>query len=959
MNEIKRIQTLQYLGSKSRMLDNICTPLIQNHNINTVIDLFAGTGSVGYALSDHKRIVSNDLEPYAYVINEAILNGCCINDEEISSLVENATNTYNTICAYMCSALEKENEYLFGNLDSYAEYAFFSENTPSIFCRHTEITELKPLEKLVSLIQPGQIQQDVPFACLFLTYYANAYFGIRQCCQIDALVTHILRLENQNQKYVMLAALMSALSITASTTTHFAQFLTVKNKSTYSNIKEKRARDIFALFVDALNRFRDSGLLNKKSNLHECFNLDFTDCLDKIRMDSHTAVYADPPYFKEHYSRYYHILNTLYLYDYPEPAINPQTKTYSIGRYRTDRNVSDFGKKATVFSAFKSLIDKCADNHATLIISYSDNSLVKIYELLELAEKRYRVRVDKVTLMHSSQGRNTNSDHSVKEYVFYCDQPDSKDVAIKEAAERIRQIKPIVDNPGGLIHNYMARKPYNVVSSIIDSFTNAEDLVFDPMFGSGTTLIEASKLKRQAIGCDINPIAYKLCRVSLQDWDLEKLNNTIDSFVASVEEACKGIYDFEVNGEKRIIERCHFDNSDGILVPVKYWYKILSNGKLSGRKLSDVSPSFIDAYDSFKDKRISRLKNKQLIPNSRIAIKQGYTVFDYFCYRNLYALDSIFSVLDCYKDVYGYEVIEIIVSSAINLIKLSDKKASSQIPYWLPQKNATSRNALFIIKQKAKTIKEGIAYLNTECKYHTGDNVVLLNQPAQSISEYDLPDSSVDLVLTDPPYTDQVPYLEYNQLWFDLFGIDDEINFEEELIVSDAPSRNKDYTDFSQILRLIIRRSAKSLKPNGLFIMFYHSFDLVSWSNLLSMMIKEGLRYSYQIPTPSPRKSFKTVMSPRSTLDGNYLLFFVKDDLSETTHFSGTLDDAINSACECACRIIQSHNKVTTQDLYDKGMLKDAFEKGYLVILAENFKTFSEVIKDRVFFNDGYWEVYE
>lgn len=70
-------------------------------------------------------------------------------------------------------------------------------------------------------------------------------------------------------------------------------------------------------------------------------------------------------------------------------------------------------------------------------------------------------------------------------------------------------MKPVVDNPGGFIHNYMARKPYNVVSKIIEVFTEEGDTVFDPMFGAGTALIEASKLNRRAIGCDINPIAFK------------------------------------------------------------------------------------------------------------------------------------------------------------------------------------------------------------------------------------------------------------------------------------------------------------------------------------------------------------------------------------------------------------------------------------------------------------------
>ena len=139
--------------------------------------------------------------------------------------------------------------------------------------------------------------------------------------------------------------------------------------------------------------------------------------------------------------------------------------------------------------------------------------------------------------------------------------------------------------------------------------------------------------------------------------------------------------------------------------------------------------------------------------------------------------------------------------------------------------------------------------------------------------------------------------------------------------------------------------------------MFYHTFDLKSWANILQMMRGENLRYLYQIPTATPRKSFKTVMSPRSTLDGNYLLFFEKSKQIEIIEFPGSKDDAILAACECAERIIRSREKVTTQDLYDRGMLKEAFEYGYLDILSEQYKTFADVIKGHFKYADGYWEV--
>lgn len=960
MYSINRITTLQYLGSKNRILESICNPIIEDSNINKVVDLFAGTGSVGYALSPFKQIISNDLEYYAYVQNEAILNGCLLEQSELDALLFNINIKLQVSEGFLQEAITAEKDFLSLPLEAFEKYAAFSDNTPSVFSKDTEITALKQLEKLVKMVTPGKKVQDVPFPCLFTSYFSNAYFGIRQCCQIDAIVAAILELTDTRQRNVLLTTLMSALSPTASTTTHFAQFLKVKSKNTFRNIIAKRSADIVTLFKDAINRFSNAGLLQRITKEHVCYNDDFEVCLKRVNIDKNTLVYADPPYFKEHYSRYYHVLNTLCLYDYPQLAINLQRKEYSIGRYRADRRASNFGKRAKAISAFESLINICADKQANLMISYSENSLVKIYELLQLAKTRYKVRVERVNLRHSSQGRATETNQTVKEYIFFCTLPDNIELAVESFANKIRGIKPIVDNPGGFLHNYMARKPYNVVSALIQAFTVEGNVVYDPMFGSGTTLIEASKLKRKAIGTDINPIAVELCSVSLKKWDLLKINKLIDDFVSDVSEVCYDIYTGEIDGEKIVIERCHFDQGDSGLVPTEFWYKVVSKSRLSGRRRSSPSQEFCQTYHSFRGIELHHLQDHALIPNSRIAIKDGATVFSYFCNRNIVALDRIMSILDNYRDHYGYEVLKLLTSSSINLIKLSDKKASSQMPYWLPKKNATSRNAVFIINKKAKAVKDGLAFLKNTCKFLLDDgNVRIYNVPAQDIGLNELSDNSVDLVLTDPPYTDQVPYLEYNQLWYLLLDLHNKVDLESELVVSDAPSRKKDYEDFNVVFEAIIKRTVRSLKKDGMFIMFYHTFDLKSWSNILSMMQMNGLRYIHQVPTPAPRKSFKTIMSPKSTLDGNYLLFFVKGDVPAERQVVQDVNEAVEMASECADRIIRSREHVTTQDLYDQGMLEEAFEHGYLATLSNSYKTFADVIKDRFKYKDGYWEVIE
>lgn len=187
--------------------------------------------------------------------------------------------------------------------------------------------------------------------------------------------------------------------------------------------------------------------------------------------------------------------------------------------------------------------------------------------------------------------------------------------------------------------------------------------------------------------------------------------------------ACNSLYEFDEKGEIRILERCHFDQCDTELVPTMYWYKSPKNGKLTGRKKAVASSAFIDQYRLLEKSSIQNIADHALLPNSRIAIGPNASVYSYFCNRNLAAIDRIIGILRLYQNSYGYDVLELLVSSAINLIKLSDKKASSQMPYWLPKKDVTSRNAVMVIEQKAKAFKEGFVYLNDKCKCFVGEKI--------------------------------------------------------------------------------------------------------------------------------------------------------------------------------------------------------------------------------------------
>ncbi|MBI4317352.1 MAG: MerR family DNA-binding transcriptional regulator [Chloroflexi bacterium] len=86
------------------------------------------------------------------------------------------------------------------------------------------------------------------------------------------------------------------------------------------------------------------------------------------------------------------------------------------------------------------------------------------------------------------------------------------------------------------LHPYPAKFIPQIPNALIQELSSVGDTVLDPFCGSGTTLVEALLLKRQAVGIDANPIACLISRAKtlrVTEADLEGANAIRDALASA------------------------------------------------------------------------------------------------------------------------------------------------------------------------------------------------------------------------------------------------------------------------------------------------------------------------------------------------------------------------------------------------------------------------------------------
>lgn len=370
---------IHYLGSKLRLLDEITTALDElDPSRGRVCDLFCGSGTVSYRLAQSRSVVASDIQTYSQVLCDALMLHCGVETNE-SDLVDMVRVEYDRLASFsgvqsllhyeqcaLRAAETGEVSSLYSIIEDGSIYGSYQDTT-----RNTELLSL-----ITDVANELSASEDLLYETQILRYFGGLYFSYRQSLLLDAMLMVANSQKGAIRQKCLAATLSTASEIVNTVGNQFAQPLKVRDsKGSYKlklapSIVAKRNLDPISVFEKWLPHYLNA---QRGDGDYSFLKMDYVEALKRLKDLDVSAVYADPPYTRYHYSRYYHVLETMCLRDMPKVSNTCKGNRGKLSRamYRDDRHQSPFCIKSKAEGAFEALFSGVADLGVPLVLSYS------------------------------------------------------------------------------------------------------------------------------------------------------------------------------------------------------------------------------------------------------------------------------------------------------------------------------------------------------------------------------------------------------------------------------------------------------------------------------------------------------------------------------------------------------------------------------------------------------------
>lgn len=393
---------IRYMGTKRALASIVREEALRIGAQGLVADLFSGMGTVSAALAPDRSILVNDALSFTGALARA-------------RFLERSTTTSEAMSRLLFPAYRACQDALRERFrDRLAEERAALEAGPSQLrawikrAPHVGNSDSARVSAHESSTQVGPERY-----ALTTLYFAAGYFSTAQAIGLDSLRFAIDQQQGLDRDW-LLAVWITCAGRLVNAPGHAAQFLQPTSEEAFKRVRRQWQRSPWATFGDSFSAVSLVGDRRwRRGNL--VVTGDAAEVVRSTAFDQVGLVYADPPYTKDHYSRYYHVYETLYRYDYPD--------SLGQGRYRSDRLSSRFSILSKTTTAFEDLFSAVSARGLPMILSYPENGLATQRVDMAALVKRYfsLEHVLEFTLRHSTLGRSTGTTtKEARERIYVC-----------------------------------------------------------------------------------------------------------------------------------------------------------------------------------------------------------------------------------------------------------------------------------------------------------------------------------------------------------------------------------------------------------------------------------------------------------------------------------------------------------------------------------------------------------
>lgn len=489
-----------------------------------------------------------------------------------------------------------------------------------------------------------------------------------------------------------------------------------------------------------------------------------------------------------------------------------------------------------------------------------------------------------------------------------------------------------------LMHKYWARRPHNAFSELIGHYSEPGDIVLDPFSGGGVAIVESLSLRRKAIGVDLNPLATYVTEMEVRSLDVGNFWQAFEETRKNVEPEFSALYRTscpKCQSNDAIIDWLEWDKEEP--TRMKYICPKCGRGKKEPRE-ADVA--LARTVDEEFEKIISERNlwyPKAAIPEgdkTQTIINKGYAHFwQLFTKRNLLALSILYKQISAVSDPDARDFLKFAFSGSLKWASKQSHLRGEIVEgwamhaYWLYPKtleinvwNTFCRRCKAVVRGKKYTNRKiGFYYKKAESfedLLNDKGTCLLLTQSSTNLS---IEDEKVDVVITDPPYGDNVNYGELADYWMVWLNKGKTINKNKEIVIN--RNQEKGIEDYEEGLTQVFDKCYKALKKEGNMVVTFNSKDLnvvaafvIAATRAGFVLHPEGL--IYQPPIKAYTTTFHAMQVGAFT--GDFVFTFYKP--SNPTTDLPLWDAEVKNFKKDIERLISNHigERITEPELREK-----------------------------------------